>query len=614
MNNILVTYLLTALMGDGNSANGCVRGRGHAWMKGAAPLTPGTFFVAQTLYTLWNAVNDPLFGWLSDRADCCVSSSWVAKSPRSALLKRAGAIRWGGLAWAAAFALAWFPPSPPPFVLAIKAGAAWSGSHYFVVIALYDAALSFVEVNHTALLAEMVDSRGMRAEAVRARANAASAIGAALGAVSSLPAHFAWAKDCDSGSGASWPGPFRTFCVCLAVLAGAIFVAAASGLEAAAHAGAPQAAAPHTGAAQIGLSVPLNTVGEAVVEIARKPPSSPRLRDSHREKEIAWETRDDLKGGLDGLGDASDDESLPLTVIAADADGGTSPSFFSFVYKASQLPALRTYTVVASVQAFDCALGKGFFATFLAVFCLAASGGGSTSISDDAVRLHGMHASPLPWLTALFPRPTGGVPAEPPPASTPLSLVSDSTLALLVAASFVLPHVCTVLMAPLVASRGSAEVIGVVFRARLALAFTAAAATAAFFIVLGANLALAGSQRAVAVTLYAVLGYQLASRVTSEVVCRAMPLAKAQLVDAATRAARGPYVTPAALVGAADFFPKVLGSLAPLAGFALLSAAQSESGSFGMPWSVWGGLVLIPGFVAAVQVASWSLVRARKWT
>jgi hypothetical protein len=605
MNNILVTYLLTALMGDGNSANGCVRGRGHAWMKGAAPLTPATFFVAQTLYTLWNAVNDPLFGWLSDRADCCAGSTWVAKSPRSALLKRAGAIRWGGLAWAAAFALAWFPPTPPNYVLALKAGAAWSGSHYFIVIALYDAALSFVEVNHTALLAEMVDARGLRAEAVRARANAASAMGAALGAVSSLPAHFAWAKDCDSDgdSGASWPGPFRTFCVCLAVFAAAVFVAAASGLEAAAHASAPATAAP-------------NSVGDADADIARRPPGSPRWRESHREKESVWGERGEPRGDGDD-GDASDGDGLPLTAPTADADADSlSPSFFSFVYKASQLPALRTYTVVASVQAFDCALGKGFFATFLAVFCLAAAGGGSSSLSDDALRLHGMHASPLPWLTALFPRPTGAAALPPPPtaSSAPPSLVSDATLALLVAASFVLPHVCTVLMAPLVAARGSAEVIGVVFRARLALALAAAAVTAAIFFAPGATLAVTGSQRTTAVILYAVLGYQLASRVTSEVVCRAMPLAKAQLVDAAARAARGPYVTPAALVGAADFFPKVLGSLAPLAGFALLGVAQSEGGGLGTPWGVWGGLIVIPGFVAAVQVTSWSLVRTRKWT
>ena len=35
---------------------------------GVYGVTPGWFHAAQAVYLVWNAVNDPLFGWLQDRA------------------------------------------------------------------------------------------------------------------------------------------------------------------------------------------------------------------------------------------------------------------------------------------------------------------------------------------------------------------------------------------------------------------------------------------------------------------------------------------------------------------------------------------------------------------
>jgi len=187
----------------------------------------------------------------------------------------------------------------------------------------------------------------------------------------------------------------------------------------------------------------------------------------------------------------------------------------------------------------------------------------------------------VPWLTALFP----------PGAARHRALFSDGALAAIVAASFLLPHAVTVGCAPRVAARGSVAVLRDVFRARAALAGAAALATVA------AAAAGAPPPRAAAA---AAAAYQLASRVSSEVVCRALPLARARLVDAAARAggARGAR-RAAAVVGAAEFLPKLAGSLAPLVGFALVRAAAPGAAQA----VVWTALIALPGAVALMQLA-----------
>ena len=52
------------------------------------------FYFGQTVYMLWNMLNDPLVGWLSDRAPGLTR-------------RRIPAIKWGGPLWALVFYLAW---------------------------------------------------------------------------------------------------------------------------------------------------------------------------------------------------------------------------------------------------------------------------------------------------------------------------------------------------------------------------------------------------------------------------------------------------------------------------------------------------------------------------
>jgi hypothetical protein len=82
-------------------------------------------------------VNDPIFGWISDRL-------------MTGRHKRSNAVRAGGLVWAGTFVAMWLPTFH---------GHPWlSTLHFVATLCLYDGALTYVEVNHSALLAEV--SRG----------------------------------------------------------------------------------------------------------------------------------------------------------------------------------------------------------------------------------------------------------------------------------------------------------------------------------------------------------------------------------------------------------------------------------------------------------------------
>ena len=85
LNNIFATYFLSALLGDGDNDghDGCAGHGRRAWLRDSPQLTPSAFFAAQAAYALWNASNDPLMGWLSDRCSLCARRS-SARTPSRA--------------------------------------------------------------------------------------------------------------------------------------------------------------------------------------------------------------------------------------------------------------------------------------------------------------------------------------------------------------------------------------------------------------------------------------------------------------------------------------------------------------------------------------------------
>ena len=141
------------------------------------------FYVGQFVYMIWNAVNDPLVGWLSDIAP------GITK-------RRIPAIRYGGPLWALTFALAWYD-----WDYGGRYGSVLAGLHFTLVLCLYDALLTIVEVNHGALLADMCVT-----VEDRTRLNTATAVGAILGSVSSFFGHLYWSP---GRHGAL--GPFQRF-------------------------------------------------------------------------------------------------------------------------------------------------------------------------------------------------------------------------------------------------------------------------------------------------------------------------------------------------------------------------------------------------------------------
>lgn len=107
-------------------------------------LPPGLVGIGMLLYGIWNAINDPLLGQISDRT----RTRWGRRIPY---------ILFGTLPLALAFLLVWMPPFRMP-------GAQWPLFAWFMVtIFLYDGFYTLVILNWTALFPEMYPSAKERA-------------------------------------------------------------------------------------------------------------------------------------------------------------------------------------------------------------------------------------------------------------------------------------------------------------------------------------------------------------------------------------------------------------------------------------------------------------------
>nr|XP_006637273.2 PREDICTED: transmembrane protein 180 [Lepisosteus oculatus] len=100
-------------------------------------ISESAFHQAQVIYMVWNAVNDPLFGYVQDNSGvpCCS--------------RRRLAVLYGAPFYALAFLLAWFPWRP------YAAGDWLSGVHLIVALCAFDGMLTFVLLAQCALFAEI---------------------------------------------------------------------------------------------------------------------------------------------------------------------------------------------------------------------------------------------------------------------------------------------------------------------------------------------------------------------------------------------------------------------------------------------------------------------------
>ncbi|XP_041823507.1 transmembrane protein 180 [Melanotaenia boesemani] len=112
-------------------------------------ISEGAFHQSQVVYMVWNAVNDPLFGYLQDnsRVPCCS--------------QRRLSILYGAPLYSLAFLLAWFPwRSYAP-------GDWLSGLHLTVALCAFDGMLTFVLLAQCALFAEISSQHQSRLRLIK---------------------------------------------------------------------------------------------------------------------------------------------------------------------------------------------------------------------------------------------------------------------------------------------------------------------------------------------------------------------------------------------------------------------------------------------------------------
>ncbi|KAA0168299.1 hypothetical protein FNF27_07179 [Cafeteria roenbergensis] len=158
-------------------------------------ITQGWFQTAQAVYLVWNAVNDPLFGWLQDRPG----------SQQNNKHAYATAIMWGGPLFGLSFLLPWLPIGDliAPFVGGRDAGV---GIHCCLSLSLFDGMFTYCVLAQCGLFAELEASQEGRS-LVLAASQAATALGGAalFVAYPLLPDHLR-GTGADSGAGSTAAG------------------------------------------------------------------------------------------------------------------------------------------------------------------------------------------------------------------------------------------------------------------------------------------------------------------------------------------------------------------------------------------------------------------------
>ena len=463
-----------------------------------AELHGSWFFLGQAVFMLWNMVNDPLFGWLTDRG--YFSARGASSTSTSVLSRRLGAIRSGGWLWAVAFMCVWWSPGPAYPTL--------TGLYSLAVLCFYDGMLSFVEVNHSALLAEIGSS-----DAERAEANMYAAVCAAVGSVSTFFSHIYW--------DAEKLVPFRLFCLAMAAVAVAGFeftarTLAADGDDAATAGGARVFAIDGNGPSLSGMA------------------ESPRLRRrAAPEEQLAPVADDDAPRGR-GAG------------IGSSAGGALS--FGTFLSEMASSRNFRLFSLLNLLQIFDCTFEKNFLGLFLASYA---------GVGPAALSVHSQ--------------------------------------GLVISFAFVLPWACTVFITPLVKRVGVYATVSRLLKLRVMV-----------------------SLGGIAVALFTRRTswyYLLVNRVTSELVCRLMPLVKCDLVDEDAYVHDRAGSLSAAVVGSTEIVGKAGQSLAPMLGIALFSfhGRAAGAGAGGADGGVAEGrmqllaiaIAAIPLLVVCAQRAVW---------
>lgn len=148
-------------------------------------INPSYFYGGHIIYGIWNAVNDPAFGWLLDHT-------------ANRKNRRLPVIYFGGPVWCLTFMLSWYPWSYD--------GESWLAfAHFLFTMFSYDGFLTYVYIVKCALLADLVTD-----STERIQLNTFSAWFDFFGSCLALTAYYSW--------NSSDLGPFRRVCWLMATI------------------------------------------------------------------------------------------------------------------------------------------------------------------------------------------------------------------------------------------------------------------------------------------------------------------------------------------------------------------------------------------------------------
>lgn len=147
------------------------------------------FWIGETIFLLWNSLNDPLFGWISDKQ---FLSTKISSSGATVIMHRIVALGKSGPLFSLAFLLFWFLWFP-------------AGLQFVICLCLYDSFLTIVDLQHTALLADLAVSSKLRA-----KLNSYNSVFSCFGSSSVFLSYLFWNHHN--------PVSFRIFCLVLAII------------------------------------------------------------------------------------------------------------------------------------------------------------------------------------------------------------------------------------------------------------------------------------------------------------------------------------------------------------------------------------------------------------
>lgn len=160
-----------------------------------------SFWISEVIFLVWNSVNDPLFGWISDR-------KYLSKGNRNdsdVITTRLKALSWNGPLFALSFLAFWVSWTFPSL-------------QFLICLCAYDGFLTMIDLHHTALLADLSISADIRTEL-----NMYCSLFSAFGSLSVFLSHVVWSHN--------FLLPFQLFCIVLALIAILGFLVSSRTLE-----------------------------------------------------------------------------------------------------------------------------------------------------------------------------------------------------------------------------------------------------------------------------------------------------------------------------------------------------------------------------------------------